>query len=224
MENATKQLKYLSQQKNIKITQVQNQEIIVNTDKELIERVFVNILSNSLKYTKQNGEIKFYTETSENNAVKIVIEDNGIGISEKDIETIFKKYGQSGKKLSYSTGLGLTFCKIAIEEHGGEIKIESEENKGTKIWFLIPETKIIDKEIKTDTIKEEIIKPTTELKKFLPLLKETDIFQITNLKKILEAINKEGLGAESWVKLLNFAITKCNNEQYNELLKILEEA
>ena len=223
-KNAMEQLKYLSEQKNITITQVKNQKIIANTDKELLERVFVNVLSNSLKYSMQNSEIKFYTETRGSNSVKIVVEDNGIGISEKDIETIFKKYDQSGEKVSYSTGLGLTFCKIAIEEHGGKIGIESEENKGTKIWFIIPETKIIDKEIKTETGKEEIIKPKSELKKFLPLFKEADVYQITSLKKILVAINKEGLGKESWVKSLSFAIANCNNEQYSHLLEILEEA
>ncbi len=223
-KNATEQLKYLSQQKNIKITEPQNQEIQIIADKELILRVLVNILSNSLKYTNQNGEIKFYTKVTDTGNIKIIIKDNGIGIAKENINTIFEKYSQSGDKIDYSTGLGLTFCKIAIEEHKGKIGIESEENIGTKIWFTIPNTKILNKEIDIKTTDAKIIiEQKTELKKFLPILKETDIFQISNLRKILKAIEEKGLGNEQWVKTLNNAITNCNNEQYNTLLEILEE-
>ncbi|MCK5538402.1 MAG: HAMP domain-containing histidine kinase, partial [Bacteroidales bacterium] len=223
-ENAIRQLAYLAEQKNITINYNKNIEIITIVDKELIERVLINVLSNALKYTNLNGEINLYAEEIKKSTVKITIEDNGLGISKKDVASIFTKYGQSGEKINYSTGLGLTFCKIAIEEHGGEIGIESDEGKGTSLWFKLPETELIVKKPEKESIHEKIIisKPKG-LKKFLPLFKEIEVYQISDQKKLLLAIKNEGLENEQWVKLLENAITTCNNEQYVELLKKLDD-
>ena len=156
--------------------------------------------------------------------MKIIIEDNGLGIPEKSLKTIFNKYEQANHNVNYSTGLGLTFCKIVIEQHGGEIDIESKENIGTKIWFYLPETILTLKE--QEKILEEnkiIINKKEELKKFLPILRQTDIFQITNHRKIQKAMREKGLGNEQWVAQLSISIKNCNNEKYSNLLNILEQ-
>ncbi len=223
--NALNQLKYLSNQKNIKITHFQNVEIKLSADKELIERVIVNILSNSLKYTEPNGKIDFYVEELHQNNIKIIIKDNGVGIRKENIKNVFDKYEQAGKRKWNSTGLGLTFCKIVVEEHKGKIGIESEKDKGTKVWFSLPDTKIVKKKYRT-TVSENkiIIEQKIILKKYLPLLKKTDIFQASELRKILKSIKKDGLENEKWVEYFNFAIINCNEKKYNELITVLEQA
>jgi len=72
--------------------------------------------------------------------VKIEISDTGQGIPADQLHKVFDKFGQVSAKKSgktRSTGLGLTFCKMAVEAHGGEIGVESEMGKGTTIWFTL---------------------------------------------------------------------------------------
>jgi two-component system sensor histidine kinase/response regulator len=109
-------------------------------DVELIRRVISNLTGNALKFTPRNGEIRIIIQ-SEDSRIKIAVSDNGIGIPKEFHKRIFEKFGQvqtrkEGKK--YSTGLGLTFCKLAVEAHGGEIGVQSEPGKGSTFWFILP--------------------------------------------------------------------------------------
>ena len=73
--------------------------------------------------------------------VRISISDNGPGIPPEYYEKIFEKFGQVESRehaQKYSTGLGLTFCKLAVEAHGGHIGVESEVGKGSTFWFKLP--------------------------------------------------------------------------------------
>ncbi len=136
IENSYKQLKFLAHTKNITIETPEN-NYLVEGDEYILERVFTNILSNSLKYTSNNGKIMILTEIENDNLVKVTISDNGIGIESAEINNIFSDYHQTENTISYSTGLGLSFCKIAIEAHGKKIKILSEKNSGTQITFWL---------------------------------------------------------------------------------------
>jgi len=73
--------------------------------------------------------------------IKVSIKDNGPGISSKYHKKIFEKFGQAetkGEGKKYSTGLGLTFCKLVIEAHGGNIGVDSKPGEGSVFWFIIP--------------------------------------------------------------------------------------
>ncbi len=106
-----------------------------------LERVIVNLLTNSIKHTPQRGLIEIKTLKNEDGKVTISIEDNGNGISSDDLPNIFERFWQSRKSSSTScgTGLGLYLCRQIIEAHGGKISAKSEIGKGTKITFEIPE-------------------------------------------------------------------------------------
>ena len=108
-------------------------------DPEVIRRVIDNLLSNALYFTSSDGEIDIYIKRHNHN-IKVSVEDDGPGVPEEYQEKIFEKFGQVKARLNgerYSIGLGLTFCKLAVEAHGGEIGVESEEGKGSRFWFLI---------------------------------------------------------------------------------------
>ncbi len=109
-------------------------------DREVVRRIVANLVSNSIKFTPSRGEVRIWFE-SVDASVKVLVSDTGPGIPPEYQGRIFEKFGQvegraEGKK--YSTGLGLTFCKLAAERHGGEIDVDSELGKGSTFWFTLP--------------------------------------------------------------------------------------
>lgn len=116
---------------------------LVYADKSGIERVILNILTNSIKYTKENGTIKIYVGFVYNDAyIKII--DNGIGIPEEDLSRIFERFYRVDKARSRElggTGLGLSIAKEILDQNNGSIDIKSELGKGTEVVIRIPTKK-----------------------------------------------------------------------------------
>ena len=115
----------------------------VYADKSGIERVVLNILSNSIKYTKENGNIKIYVGFVYNDAyIKII--DNGIGIPEEDLTRIFERFYRVDKARSRElggTGLGLSIAREILNQNNGSIDIKSEVGKGTEVVIRVPTKK-----------------------------------------------------------------------------------
>ncbi len=116
-----------------------DEPVWVECDPGIISRVITNLLSNAIKYTrnKEDGKVNIALSTVNNRAIVRVI-DNGQGIPESDRKLIFEKYAQSSlrqQKKRYSSGLGLYFCKIAIESHGGTIGVDAGSEKGASFFF-----------------------------------------------------------------------------------------
>ncbi len=119
----------------------------VYVDESLVRRVFKNIVGNALKFTNENGEIRVTAHVDEDNPsfVKIMISDSGTGIPKGQQEQIFKQYvtidnqehkQQRGRK---GTGLGLTFCKLAVEAHNGHIYANNDGPlSGATFYFTLP--------------------------------------------------------------------------------------
>lgn len=125
--------------KNIDIINNIPSTVIASFDAYLVERILTNLVLNAIKFTPKNGRI-LIEQKNEVAAIKICVIDNGTGIPGEFHKRIFEKYGQvENGKSSKSTGLGLTFCKMAVEAHGGEIGVISEINKGSTFWFTIPQ-------------------------------------------------------------------------------------
>ena len=112
----------------------------VFVDKDGIQQVMINILSNSIKYTPEGGEITVYIGAAGGKAyLKFV--DNGMGIPEKDLKRIFERFYRVDKARSREmggTGLGLPIAKEIIESNGGSIDMKSVVNKGTEVIMKIP--------------------------------------------------------------------------------------
>ena len=112
----------------------------VYADKDGIERVVLNILSNSIKYTGEGGIIKIYVGFVYNDAyIKII--DNGIGIPEDDLTRIFERFYRVDKARTRAmggTGLGLSIAKEILDKNGGRIDIKSKVHEGTEVVITIP--------------------------------------------------------------------------------------
>lgn len=115
----------------------------IKADKNGIERVILNVLSNAVKYTPEQGSIKIYVGFVYNDAYIKVI-DNGIGIPKEDLSRIFERFYRVDKARSREmggTGLGLSIAKEIIEQNKGSIDIKSEYGKGTEVIIRIPAIK-----------------------------------------------------------------------------------
>lgn len=112
----------------------------VFADKDDIERVILNILTNSIKYTPEGGIIKIYVGFVYNDAyIKII--DNGIGIPEEDLNRIFERFYRVDKARSREfggTGLGLSIAKEILDKNGGSIDLKSQVGKGTEVVIKVP--------------------------------------------------------------------------------------
>ena len=112
----------------------------VYADRDDIERVILNILTNSIKYTPEGGEIKIYVGFVYNDAY-IKIFDNGIGIPEEDLSRIFERFYRVDKARTREmggTGLGLSIAKEILDKNGGSIDIKSTVGQGTEVVIRIP--------------------------------------------------------------------------------------
>ena len=111
----------------------------VRADPEVMRRIFANLLSNAMKHTTAGGVIDLHVGLSGEN-VQFTLRDNGEGIPADDIPNLFAAFEQSRLTLHgrFDTGMGLAFCKLAIEGHGGRIWVESVRGKGATFTFVLP--------------------------------------------------------------------------------------
>jgi two-component system phosphate regulon sensor histidine kinase PhoR len=132
-------LQGIAKKKNITIEFNQGSSNGVNVfgDEERLKQVMINLIDNAVKYTNPEGIIKVSTELKQKE-VTISVEDNGIGIPKVDLPRVFERFYRVDKTRSRDiggSGLGLSIVKHILESHKSSIKVESEENKGTRFEF-----------------------------------------------------------------------------------------
>ncbi|GAA0507568.1 sensor histidine kinase [Deinococcus depolymerans] len=110
-----------------------------SADPEILRRVLANLISNALKHTTTGGVITILVRGIPD-GVQVLVRDDGEGIPADDIPNLFAAFEQSRLTLHgrFDTGMGLAFCKLAVEEHGGTIRVESERGKGATFIFTLP--------------------------------------------------------------------------------------
>lgn len=113
--------------------------VFIYADKEMMEVVLRNLISNAIKFTPKDGEISVDIQEV-NEEVQVYIKDNGTGMSEESREKLFKDeyFTTKGTSNEAGTGLGLMICKEFLKKNGGEISVESELGKGSTFRFKLP--------------------------------------------------------------------------------------
>jgi PAS domain S-box-containing protein len=141
----------LNELKIIFDTNVEEKIIACDTDK--IERIFLNLISNAIKFSNPNGEI-FVEVIDKKSTVEISVKDTGRGIEKQNLDNIFKRFYQEDKSLSRKaegSGIGLSLTKSLVELHGGKIGVESEVDKGSIFKVELPARTIKSQEIREQT-------------------------------------------------------------------------
>ncbi len=159
-ERASERMHVLAQSKQIAIRLDHDPSAgYIFADDDLVLRVLQNLLDNALKFSARQSTVILRTElvpSAESEAppavqsnealfqlltgyaVRFAVRDTGIGISPNDLEKIFAKFSQAGNHRNPGTGLGLTFCKLVVEAHGGQIMVESTPGVGSTFSFTLP--------------------------------------------------------------------------------------
>jgi signal transduction histidine kinase len=139
IQNALKSLGALTKQVSL-LYHKKDLPVMATCDANLITRVIANLVGNAIKFAPEGSEVAISAENA-GEVSKLCVADAGNGIPHEYHEKIFEKFGQvetrQQRKL-YSTGLGLTFCKLAVEANGGKIGVESEVGRGSTFWFTLP--------------------------------------------------------------------------------------
>ena len=166
-------------------------------DRDKIEKIVYNLVSNAFKFTPDQGEIKVLLKTTpsrENRgfagSITIVVKDSGIGIAQEQLDKIFNRYYQVEKpgvieKENKGTGIGLALARQLVHLHGGSIAVRSQEGKGTEFTVTIPLNRpYSDMEPKEDTLVEKKSEKLTGLKE-VTILPHQEIKNEMNLDLIL---------------------------------------
>ena len=133
-------LKERSDQKGVIVINTVSGPVDAYMDEKMINSVLLNLLSNAIKFTHRSGTVIVKVNKTREEVVEMSITDTGVGISESEVEKLFKvgeKTGMKGTDGELSTGLGLLLCKEFVEKHGGQIWVESQENIGSTFYFTL---------------------------------------------------------------------------------------
>jgi Leucine-rich repeat (LRR) protein/signal transduction histidine kinase len=231
-QEAIQQIAFFAQQKGLSIHNQIDTGITARFDERLIERVFENFLTNAIKYTPNGGQITL-TNTVEEAQVQISICDTGEGIPADKIDKIFDRFAQiEARKYgnTRSTGIGLTFCKMALIAHQSEIQVKSDIGKGAEFSFYLPLV-ALDKNIITPTqlIDNQVINQVElseaekeSLLNYIHQIKQYDLAVVENYKNELEQYfptePNENLGF--WHTQLWEAVDNLDRNRYEKLLAL----
>jgi len=140
VEHTQELLQINAQEKNLRITTDLQHQSQVYGDEEMVTTILRNLISNAIKFSYQNGEIRIRSR-EQDQEIRIEVADEGKGISPHDQKKLFRideSFSTSGTRQERGTGLGLILCKEFVDQHGGKIWVESEENKGSIFIFTLP--------------------------------------------------------------------------------------
>lgn len=121
------------------INHCRNQVPMLKADRRKIKQILLNLVSNAVRFTDENGTVEVACESDDQRNFVITVKDNGIGMREEDIPKALKAFEQaSNDPARGGTGLGLPLCKMFVELHGGSLRIKSARNVGTKVSVILP--------------------------------------------------------------------------------------
>ncbi|MCU4176762.1 tetratricopeptide repeat-containing sensor histidine kinase [Carboxylicivirga sp. N1Y90] len=227
---AIEEVSFLARTRSLTIKDDSVQDVLLEVDAELIKRVLVNLLSNAIKFSPLDGIITCEGEVK-SGMFTFKISDQGPGISEDLQGKIFDRFESSkgfdtGLK---STGLGLSFCRMAIEAHSGSIDVSSELNKGATFILSLnveesPSSVIEDIKENHSRIDSLSIDCKNTLVEFLQTMQSMELYQLSELEVVISDFDKKGIcEVSSWLQQLREAIQVCDESRYNELINQMNE-
>lgn len=143
LEEVIKLLRFQAEEKRVRIELYGADDLVIRGDKRRLQRVFINLLDNAIKFSPSGGKIKIaYRPIRDENLTHLYFEiiDEGPGIRPEDLSRIFEPFftGEAMKSFKKGAGLGLYFCKVIVEAHHGKIWAENRENCGAVFCMSLP--------------------------------------------------------------------------------------
>jgi len=138
INEVTQLLKIQAEAKNIRLESHVDQQFQVYADRDMVNLVLRNLVANAIKFTPAKGKIIIRAQ-EKRSFIEISVTDNGVGISDENIDKLFNEYYTSkGTANESGTGLGLMLCKEFLAKNGGQMKVQSQEGKGSTFSFTLP--------------------------------------------------------------------------------------
>jgi signal transduction histidine kinase len=216
----------IADQKELKIICKNCVDGTIKCDRNLTVRVLTNLLSNAIKYSDKGKSI-FIDTLVVDDKIKITVIDEGIGIDEQHLQKIFSKYYMVNPNSSNelrSSGLGLTFCKLAIEAQNGEIEVYSRLGEGSKFGFTLPGYSNGDLAISINFSEKNNFSLTSSEKMFLlPLCQQIQAIPVYKLSEIIVKLKEieipEKGNISTWNERITAAVYAGNQYKYNALIE-----
>ena len=232
VESAFENVIFFTKQKNITLIYKSAKEYIIDVDRSIIERVIINLLFNSVKYTSNGGLIKVELYELDLNLLEIRVVDNGTGIEAEKLNSVFNKfetYGNPVNSIHSSTGLGLSFCKVAVEAHGSSLELESVVSVGTSVSFKVDvihadRLKRSFNSIELPESFSSIILTSSEkyyLSVYYVYLKRYSINEISDLRKIIKIIEKDEHINAIWLRCLDVSVNAFDKDSFIRLVEMI---
>lgn len=236
VEKSLSSVGYFAVQHGINLVNKIPANIEMDIDADVVERIFTNLLTNALKYTSMNSEVVLSCAIDDSK-IRFTIADSGPGIPMDKEVLIFEKYGSYNEQMLgrvKPTGLGLTFCKMAVEAHGGTIGFESELGKGTQMWFTLPlysNRKIEELEPGfNDESSSNVsyalpafqnVEEKVAFQKVIAVLLEIEVYKASRIRKVLSnEMPKGNPSIVAWIDTLLSSVWTGNEQRYKQQLKI----
>ncbi|NVO10954.1 MAG: sensor histidine kinase [Bacteroidales bacterium] len=230
IDSALKDVLFLGKIRDTEINCQKNNDIAIFVDYTIMHRTLVNLFTNAIKFSPLSGKVKIFTSIDNHELINISIWNNGPIINPERQKIIFDRYHSETIKDSVmlSTGLGLHFCKIAIESHGGNISLESNSNDGTTFTITFPIKNISNNDSKHSisengegdlNIKKSI--STEDIEEILPYiedLKRYEVYQVSDIFNALEKIKSINVKFQRWINLVAESVMQCNQSKYSKLI------
>ncbi|MEI6436915.1 MAG: ATP-binding protein [Bacteroidota bacterium] len=223
-------VRLLALEKNLNINILAHANFIISVDSEMVQRVFSNLLANAIKFSKSGENIDIILSETEPGWLKVEVADKGDGVDPEILPLIFDKFTQAEKKksgLAGSTGLGLAFCKMVVEAHGGSIGATSEKDAGSVFWFTLPligkmenpDLSAEHQQIKNKAKKLPLNKTALEeLAPHLSKLRNLEVFAVSEIHSCLNSIPvSQDVEVELWKEEVFKAVNTMNSKYYHSL-------
>lgn len=224
---AANEVQLLLQAKSLRFDNKVPNGIMFNVERALFDRVMINLLTNAIKYSKLGSVITVSLGEQKDGYQEMIVRDEGEGIAEDKLPYVFNKFWHKDARksgLTPSTGLGLSFCKLAVEAHGGTIRAESGLSQGTSMIFTIPLSS-------ASASGESAVEPLNNgqmgeqlnsaeisvLEPFLPALRKLKIHEVSAINKLINQLEEKGLNRR-WISALQASVYQGDQNKYNELI------
>lgn len=231
VQSVIAQTAYLAERKNMRVVQAVPPGLAAQADYALLERILINLITNALKHTPPNGRVAIEsaeaTLPTGGAGLALTVSDNGPGIAPEHLPHLFDKFFniENGTQSALrSTGLGLTFCKLATEAHGGSITVQSAPGLGTVFKVVLPLAATATQEAQALPTSELPALTEAEMRYLAPFvaqLQQKEVYEYSAVNAILAQMERDKSTAIShWITQLKNTLTTCNEPQYQQLLNL----
>lgn len=226
---AVQQTEFLAQQKSVRFDVHAPDELVVDGDRELLVRVLVNLLTNALKYAPNGDALVLEAAFDAERGAVFRVTDHGKGIPAEQLASVFEKYSQADGGLSSgrlrSTGLGLTFCRMTVEAHGGTIRAQSEAGRFTTFEFSVPAARLVSAEALTGPLPDSPAEAGPLPEEFrvahaatIDRLRELPAYELTEILDALDELPDAPPEIRKWKASVEAAALAADAERIKWLL------